>query len=141
MNNNGCILKRWLLCLLMLCIQLVSHVAPANAACYRIAQLNINKQVQQFDHLSDILEHIPTSIDADDGDMPESFRTLKSRRKSRYYLSVASQQFSAATRISTLDTVNPALKIFIKENKTGEYLQQDAFLPAYYTFLFRFTLF
>jgi len=68
------------------------------------------------------------------------FRNTPKKRRQRLYISAAIQQFNCSPRIS-YQYEKPDYSIQIKENKAGEYQWQDAFLPAYYNFLFRFTLF
>lgn len=62
------------------------------------------------------------------------------RRRTRFCITAPSQQLNLVPRLPQLQN-NLAHYIPEQENKTGIYLQQDAFLPAYYTFLFRYTLF
>ncbi len=61
-------------------------------------------------------------------------------RKQRYYLNASTQQFSCSPRILYQDD-RQDYYVLAKETKGGEYQWHDCFLPAYYTFLFRFTLF
>lgn len=73
-------------------------------------------------------------------DEDASIRAKQSRRRGRFYLNPATKQFNFTQQV----TPDQADKMFRPEKevkKTGVYLQQDAFLPAYYQFLFRFTLF
>ncbi|ASZ13369.1 hypothetical protein KTO58_07460 [Chitinophaga pendula] len=91
--------------------------------------------------LEDWLSQIPYHLESDANDEPEEvIQVKKNRRKPRYYISASSQQFSFTQRVFQ-DTGSPSQRIHIQENKTGEYQQQDVFLPAYYSFLFRFTPF
>ncbi|WP_126243438.1 hypothetical protein [Chitinophaga rhizosphaerae] len=69
-----------------------------------------------------------------------SVRAKQSRRRGRYYLNAASKQFNFTQQVAP-DQTDKTFRPEMEENKTGVYLQQDAFLPAYYNFLFRYTLF
>ena len=90
--------------------------------------------------------HLPHSLMED---IPEDLteeqvafmsRAHESRHKRRYYISVTNQQYSFTTRLQQLQLL---LDQYIPEDedKTGIYQWHDAFLPAYYKFLFRYTLF
>jgi hypothetical protein len=90
--------------------------------------------------------HLPTSLLED---IPEDFtedqfalilRAHADRHKRRYYISTASQQYSFTNRLQQLQLL---LVQYIpgNEKKTGIYQWHDAFKPAYYKFLFRYTLF
>lgn len=69
-----------------------------------------------------------------------SVRAKQSRRRGRFYISSPSKQFNFTPQVAP-DQTDRMLWPEQEEKKTGVYLQQDAFLPAYYQFLFRFTLF
>lgn len=91
--------------------------------------------------LEDWLSQIPQKMESDANDEPEEvIQVKKNRRKTRFYITASSQQFSFTQRVLQ-DTGSLSQRIHIQENKTGEYQQQDVFLPAYYSFLFRFTPF
>jgi hypothetical protein len=95
-----------------------------------------------FDHEEVVIPHILNDHFADD--MPDDtepvFYNKKVPPKRRFYIATSTQQFSYTSRFIHLpyDLV-PGVPV--QENKTGVYQQQHAFLPAYYTFLFRYTLF
>ncbi|MBV7532774.1 hypothetical protein [Chitinophaga sp. sic0106] len=74
-------------------------------------------------------------------DVPESIQATKNRRRTKYYLTATSQQFSVANRITYIDTAGEQESIYISPVKTGRYLLGKPFRPAYYSFLFRFTPF
>ncbi|WP_341836470.1 hypothetical protein WJU16_01030 [Chitinophaga pollutisoli] len=69
-----------------------------------------------------------------------SVRAKQSRRRGRFYISSPSKQFNFTPQVAP-DQTSRTFAPVTEEKKTGVYLQQDAFLPAYYNFLFRFTLF
>lgn len=90
--------------------------------------------------------HLPISLMED---LPEDltedqiafiFRAHEPRHKRRFLISVTSQQYSFTTRLQQLQLL---LVQYMpgNENKTGIYQWHAAFLPAYYQFLFRYTLF
>ncbi|WP_343672152.1 hypothetical protein [Chitinophaga sp.] len=85
-----------------------------------------------------LLEDIPEDLTADQ--IAFISRAHESRHKRRFYISVNSQQYSFTTRLQQLQLLL-AQYIPGDENKTGVYQWHDAFLPAYYKFLFRYTLF
>jgi len=119
---------KWLLCILLYSL----HIQSASANKKVVAE-TIHHAVA-FDDFSHAF-----SVEDDDGGK-EMIRATKSKKKTRYYLNASSRQFSINQRI-----VYPEDKqdyyIQEKENKSGVYQWLDAFLPAYYNFLFRYTLF
>lgn len=141
MDNRAHILKRWTLVSFLLCLQLVTAFLPSLAAHRHYFLLpDLHKQQVEQDRLLSLVNKIPVHFDADD-DGAEIWHITKHRRKTRWYLNAAAPQVSTATRIVYLDADNTARSIHIPENKTGEYGRQKSFLPAYYSFLFRFTPF
>lgn len=66
--------------------------------------------------------------------------TKKIPRKKRYYINSTYQSSSYTTRFLQFQ-YNHEFYIPVRENKTGVYMQQHAFLPAYYSFLSRYTPF
>ncbi|SDG88515.1 hypothetical protein SAMN04488121_107111 [Chitinophaga filiformis] len=66
--------------------------------------------------------------------------TKKVPRKKRYYINSTYQSSSYTTRFLQFQ-YNHEFYIPVRENKTGVYTQQHAFLPAYYSFLSRYTPF
>ncbi|CAL1519933.1 hypothetical protein [Chitinophaga sp. MM2321] len=141
MSERKHIWKRWTYVCILLLTQLGSTIVPAFAAHRHLMLHEITLEMATQDYLQNLLTRIPVQVEADDADVPEVIHTTKHRRKTRYYLTASSQQFSLATRVAYIDSYNFAQSCYIQENKTGEYGQQKAFLPAYYTFLFRFTPF
>lgn len=92
-----------------------------------------------FLHLPHLLmEDLPEDITEDQ--IAYISRAHDPRQKRRFYISATSQQYSFTTRLQQLQLL---LVQYIpgNENKTGIYQWHDAFLPAYYKFLFRYTLF
>ncbi|TWF37115.1 hypothetical protein FHW36_10741 [Chitinophaga polysaccharea] len=139
MNNQLPILKRWITVAFLLCIQLVAGVVPTFAA-HRQFLHEIRVQQAQQDQLLHLVNKIPVQLEADD-DGIDVWHVTKHRRKTRWCLTASAPQVSTATRIVYLDPDNTARSIYLTENKTGEYVRQKSFLPAYYSFLFRFTPF
>ncbi|WP_343691404.1 hypothetical protein [Chitinophaga sp.] len=100
---------------------------------------DLNKPSNFFIHLPhSLMEDIPEDITEDQ--VAFIFRAHEPRHKRRFYISVTSQQYSFTTRLQQLQLL---LDQYIPEDedKTGIYQWHDAFLPAYYKFLFRYTLF
>jgi len=121
---------KWLLCILLYSLHIQSTTA--------------NKKVEQADTVHHVINlgdysHI-FDLSQQDDDGKEVIRATKNKKKTRYYLNASSRQFSINQRI-----VYPEDKqdyyIQEKETKSGVYQWLDAFLPAYYNFLFRYTLF
>ena len=140
MNERVPILKRWATVCFLLCIQLAVTFMPAYAAHRHLVVNEISILKTQQDRLQDLVHKIPQHFEADE-DANVFWHVTKHRRKNRFYLSATSPQVSTASRIIYLDTDSIAKSIYLPENKTGEYVRQKSFLPAYYTFLFRFTPF
>jgi hypothetical protein len=84
------------------------------------------------------LSHPDHIIEDEDG--KEVFRATPKKKKQRFYLNASSRQFDYSQRILYPEN-RQAYYIQEKENKSGVYQWHDAFLPAYYNFLFRYTLF
>jgi hypothetical protein len=146
MCNGGPISKRWTTVILLLCLQLVSGLLPVSGAhrhqiVYEIQEIKF--QMAQQDHLLRLLNKLPVHLEADDDDNGacDLWHVTRHRHKTRWYISAAAPQVSMATRIVYLDTDSSNQCIYLPENKTGEYTYQKSFLPAYYSFLFRFTPF
>ncbi|WP_291914106.1 hypothetical protein [Chitinophaga sp. CB10] len=92
------------------------------------------------EYFEDLFANMRLHTDVEE-DAPESIHTTKNRRKTKYYLSATSQQFSVANRITYIDTAGAQESIYISPVKTGRYLLGKPYKPAYYSFLFRFTPF
>ncbi|NML41769.1 hypothetical protein HHL17_31575 [Chitinophaga sp. G-6-1-13] len=136
------ILKRWMFVCLLMITQLTASVLPSLAAHKHLLFEQIHRQAALEDSLEDLAAKLPPQLEADDvEDDHECIHATKHRRKTRYYLSASSQQFSIATRVAYIEGGNLSQYCLIKENLPGEYGRQKAFLPAYYSFLFRFTPF
>ena len=120
---------KWLLCILLYRLHIQS--ATANT---KITAADTVRHIISTGDLSNIF-HI-----SQDDDGTEAIRATQNKKKTRYYLNASSRQFSISQRI-----IYPEDKqeyyIQEKENKSGVYQWLDAFLPAYYNFLFRYTLF
>lgn len=100
---------------------------------------DLNKPSNFFIHLPlSLMEDVPEDLTEDQ--VTFLFRATEPRHKRRFYISVASQQYSFTTRLQQLQLL---LDQYVPEDedKTGIYQWHDAFLPAYYKFLFRYTLF
>lgn len=119
---------KWLLCILLYSL----HIQSA-AACKKVTadSMFYKMAVDGISHDSGV---------AEEEDGKELVRASRSKKKTRYYLNASSRQFSINQRI-----IYPEDKqeyyIHEKETKSGVYQWLDAFLPAYYNFLFRYTLF
>ncbi|RBL88761.1 hypothetical protein [Chitinophaga flava] len=136
------ILKRWMYVCFLLLLQLTTGVIPSLAAHQRLLLQEIKIQAAREDYLESLLAKLPPQLNTDEPeDVDEVIHATKHRRKTRYYLSASSQQFSIATRVAYIDSDYLSQSCHINEGKTGEYVRQKAFLPAYYSFLFRFTPF
>lgn len=85
-----------------------------------------------------LMEDLPEDITEDQ--IAYISRAHEPRHKRRFYISATSQQYSFTTRLQQLQLLL-AQYVPGNENKTGIYQWHDAFLPAYYKFLFRYTLF
>lgn len=97
------------------------------------------KPSHYFIHLPHtLMEDIPEDLTEDQ--VAFIFRAHEPRHKRRFYISVTNQQYSFTTRLQQLQLLL-AQYIPEDEDKTGIYQWHDAFLPAYYKFLFRYTLF
>lgn len=121
---------KWLLCILLYSFHIQSTTASKKATQADTVRHAIN--LGNYSHIFDLSQQ--------DDDGKEVIRTTRNKKKTRYYLNASSRQFSLSQRI-----VHPEDKqeyyILEKENKSGVYQWLDAFLPAYYNFLFRYTLF
>ncbi|HEY1165696.1 MAG TPA: hypothetical protein VGE90_11030 [Chitinophaga sp.] len=121
---------KWLLCILLYSLHIQS--ATANK---KLVQADTIHHVINFSDYAHIFD-----LSQQDDEGTEVIRATKNKKKTRYYLNASSRQFSINQRI-----VYPEDKqdyyILEKENKSGVYQWLDAFLPAYYNFLFRYTLF
>ncbi|WPQ61328.1 hypothetical protein SIO70_23505 [Chitinophaga sancti] len=117
---------------------------------HRSQELSFRAQTTHRPHFdlnpSHFFLHLPISLMED---LPEDLtenqiafisRAHEPRHKRRFYISATSQQYSFTTRLQQLQLLL-AQYVPGNENKTGIYQWHDAFLPAYYKFLFRYTLF
>lgn len=107
---------------------------PAHAGVMPVEVEMIVMDLQPDVELPPVLLSHPTEDD------DASVRAKQTRRRARFYISTATKQFNFTPQLAPAQ----ADKTFApetEEKKTGIYCQQDAFLPAYYNFLFRFTLF
>lgn len=127
------ILKRWMICAVLLTIQLASFAMPVAAAHRQLA----GGAWRFYDEGHRAPEH----VEADEQPAHEVGKTQKHRRKHRLYIPAPSRQYTYENYAVFQLSQDYSLSIFIPENKTGEYRFQHAFLPAYYHFLFRLTPF
>ncbi|HVI47080.1 MAG TPA: hypothetical protein VM802_19545 [Chitinophaga sp.] len=139
MGLHSKILKRWTYVCFLLIIQLATGILPTYAAHQRLYFQEIKAREAREDYLENLVSRLPQQLEADD-DTPDCIHATKHRRKTRYYISASSQQFSIATRVAYIDA-GIAQSSYTEEEKTGEYVYQKAFRPAYYSFLFRLTPF
>ncbi|WP_143306979.1 hypothetical protein [Chitinophaga vietnamensis] len=133
-------LIRWTYIVFLLCIQLAAGILPAVAAHRHTLLQEISIQEARQDYFENLLAKLPVHIEPDD-DLPDYVYATKHRRKTRFYISASSQQFSFDNRVAYIDTNTIANSSCLPVDKTGEYRVQKAFLPTYYSFLFRFTPF
>lgn len=133
MRENKNILKQWMICAIMLTIQLVSIGMPVVAAHRQLSDAG-----WQFsaDH-----HRVPVHMEEEEPAGHELTKNVKHRRKPRLYISGSSRQYNFESYALFKLPQDLNLSIFIPQNKTGEYRFQHAFLPAYYSFLFRLTPF
>jgi hypothetical protein len=138
-RTKGHILRRFLLHILLICGLITGHTAvvhaksPLKPKSLCIERLFDHEQV----HLL-FIENENTVVEEDAA--PLIFRIKRIPPKRRYYLNTTNQASSYTTRFLQLQH-NLEFYIPIQENKTGVYQQQRAFLPAYYSFLSRYTPF
>lgn len=105
-------------------------------------ELKSARMERLFDHEEIVVFYLENDYLVNDSpeDTGPFFHNKKVPPKRRYYLPGNNQQFSYNVRIFQLPyNLEPVVPE--EENKTGIYQQQHAFLPAYYRFLFRYTLF
>jgi hypothetical protein len=121
---------KWLLCILLYGLHIQSVTANN-----KLSQANATHHVLNLGDLSHLFD---LTQQEDDGQ--EVVRATKSKKKTRYYLNASSRQFSISQRIIYPEDKQDHF-ILEEENKSGIYRWLDAFLPAYYNFLFRYTLF
>lgn len=127
--------RQILFLLFLVCIQhLAGFIMPAQAGVMPVEVEMIVMDLQPEVELPPVLLAHPTEDD------DASVRAKQLRRRARFYISTATKQFNFAPQ-ATPDQDGKYFAPDIEEKKTGVYCQQDAFLPAYYNFLFRFTLF
>jgi hypothetical protein len=134
------IMRRFLLYILLICGLITGHTGLVQA------KSPLKPKSICFERLFDHEKIHIRCIDSEDlgieqpDDMNVFVRATKVPRKKRYYLNTTTQQSSYTTRFSQLEH-NLEFYIPKQENKTGVYQQQHAFLPAYYSFLSRYTPF
>ncbi|SHN23045.1 hypothetical protein SAMN05216311_107117 [Chitinophaga sp. CF418] len=95
-----------------------------------------------FDHEKiqiPVIDNGGIQLDEED-DIQLVFGIKKIPRRKRYYINSTYQSSSYTTRFLQFQ-YNQEFYIPVRENKTGVYTQQHAFLPAYYSFLSRYTPF
>gem|GEM_PF-6085294 len=140
-NTNRHIMRRFLLYFLLFCGLLTGHSAVVHA------KSPFKQKSLCFERLFDHEKIEIRCIDSEDlgieepEDVPVFLRVTKVPRKKRYYLNSPSQSASSYTTRFTQLEHNLEFYIPVQQNKTGVYQQQSAFLPAYYSFLSRYTPF
>lgn len=140
MGESTVHIKRRIMVAMLLLLQFFAGVIPTFAAHHSLLLTDQLKIQAAQDRLQKVLHSIPLHLETDD-DGIDAWHLVKHRRKTRYYLSATAPQVSAPTRIVYLDSDLAAKSLYQPVNKTGEYGRQKSFLPAYYSFLFRFTPF
>lgn len=138
-------MRRFLLYILLICGLMTGHMAVVQAKSpFKPLKPKSLCFERLFDHETIHLRCIDSEDlgieEPDDIDAPFFFKVTKVPRKKRFYLNNTTQQSSYTTRFSQLEH-NLEFYIPKRENKTGIYQQQHAFLPAYYSFLSRYTPF
>ncbi|QHS59302.1 hypothetical protein [Chitinophaga agri] len=135
-------MRRFLLYILLICGLATGHTAVVQAKSPLKAKSICFERL--FDHETIHLRCIDSEDlgieEPEDINAPFFFKATKVPRKKRFYLNSTTQQSSYTTRFSQLEH-NLVFYIPTRENKTGVYQQQHAFLPAYYSFLSRYTPF
>lgn len=141
MTPDRPILQKVLFLLLFLCMQHVTGFIPGLSAsmeakaCVKRDQIRpLLLELQSAFHLP------PKYLPADTEDDWASIRSSQSRRRLRFYQATAGQQFNFSPRTVHF-AYDHSNAVIAEEKKAGEYQHHDSFLPAYYTFLFRYTLF
>jgi hypothetical protein len=138
-KTNRHILRRFLLYILLLCGLMTGQHAVVQAKSLKQGKMLCFERL--FDHET---IHIPYIDDGDnrleEDDVQLTVRIKKIPRKRRYYITSNTQSTGYTTRLLQIQ-YNYNFYIPLRENKTGVYRQQHAFLPAYYSFLSRYTPF
>lgn len=140
MGRSTVHIKRQVMVAMLLLLQFFAGIAPTFAAHHQMLLTDQLKVQAAQDRLQKILHSIPIHLEADD-DGIDAWHLVKHRRKTRYYITATAPPVSTPTRIVYLDTNLLAKSLHQSINKTGEYGKHKSFLPAYYSFLFRFTPF
>lgn len=127
--------RQILFLLFLVCIQhLAGFMSPAHAGVMPAVAEMIVMDLQPEVEVPSVF--LSQSMEDEDA----SVRAKQSRRRGRFYIPSAFKQFNFAQQAAP-DQTDKMFRPVKEEKKTGVYCQQDAFLPAYYQFLFRFTLF
>lgn len=140
--NNRYII-RWLLLSIMLISCMMEGICAAPAL--KESPLKASKTLsfeRLFDHETIHIPYIDNShVEVEEECDVQPFLTdKKSSRRKRYYINNNSQNSSYTSRFLQIQ-YNQEFYIPLRQNKTGIYMQQHAFLPAYYSFLSRYTPF
>lgn len=135
------ILHRMLIVFLVFCMQQAVVFIPGFSASIE-AKGNI-RSVQKLPLLlNDRLDfETPPAFHstAHEDDWASIRNSTQGRRRLRFY-QIITKEFSTSSKVVQLVYDHSPL-VIIKESKGGEYRNQDSFLPAYYSFLFRCALF
>lgn len=135
------IFRRFLLYIMLISGLMTGHSAIVQAK----SPLKAGKTVcfeRLFDHEKIQIPYIDNGgiqLDQEE-DIQLVFGVKKVPRRKRYYINSTYQSSSYTTRFLQFQ-YNQEFYIPVRENKTGVYMQQHAFLPAYYSFLSRYTPF
>lgn len=134
------VFRRYILNILLTCGLIAGHTAVVHATSpFTPHEVYVERL---FDHEQIRIPYIENTHIHEEvlEDAPTHLNTVKVPRRRKYILNTASQLTSYTTRFLQLQ-LNTEFYIPVQENKTGVYQQQHAFLPAYYSFLSRYTPF
>ncbi len=141
MTTGRLILQKVLFLFLFICVQHATGFIPGLSASMEAKACMKRSQVRPLLlDLQDAFQLPPQLLPADAEDDQASIRNAQSRRRLRFYQTASGQQFNFSARAVHFQYEH-SHALIAQENKAGVYQHQDAFLPAYYTFLFRYTLF
>ncbi|MGX5816665.1 hypothetical protein ACWKWU_00625 [Chitinophaga lutea] len=141
MRTDRHIFQRVLLVFLFFLLQCLAAFVPGISSSMEAKACVKGDQVRAMRlHTPDSLS-IPFKLMAmDTEDDFAAIRNAQNRRRLRFLQSTPSQQFNLSPRVSYCQH-DQQTAVLTDENKAGVYERQDSFLPAYYRFLFRYTLF
>lgn len=141
MTTGRHIVQKVLFLFLFFCMQHATGFIPGLSAPMEAKACVKRDQVKPLLIDLQAVFHLPPKfLPADTENDWASIRNSQSRRRLRFYQTASSQQFNFSPRTVHFQ-YDHSNALIAQENKAGVYQHQDSFLPAYYTFLFRYTLF